>query len=95
MNTDKAFAEKIAADYAPKKTSKVVALRKLDQKAKLTPTVFASWSWDVSVTQSHRGWLPVAKYRWICRREPWHPWRCHQLSDFQKVLGSAEAKIRK
>ena len=41
MNTDKAFAEKIAADYAPKKTSKVVALRKLDQKAKLGPTVFA------------------------------------------------------
>ncbi len=41
MNTDKAFAEKLAADYAPKKTSKVVALRKLDQKAKLGPTVFA------------------------------------------------------
>ena len=30
MNTDKAFAEKIASEYAPQETRKVVALRKLD-----------------------------------------------------------------
>ena len=30
MNTDKAYAEKIASEYAPKETRKVVALRKLD-----------------------------------------------------------------
>lgn len=41
MNTDKAFAEKLTAEYAPKKTSRVVSLRKLDQKAKLGPTAFA------------------------------------------------------
>lgn len=35
MNTDRAYAEKIAAEYAPKETSKVVALRKLDRRAKL------------------------------------------------------------
>lgn len=33
-NLDKVYAEKIAEEYAPKKTSKVVALRKLDQKVK-------------------------------------------------------------
>lgn len=30
MNTDKAYAEKISSEYAPKETRKVVALRKLD-----------------------------------------------------------------
>lgn len=33
MNTDKIYAEQLANEYAPKDTSKVVALRKLDQKA--------------------------------------------------------------
>ena len=40
MNTDKIFAEQLANEYAPKDTSKVVALRKLDKKAKLPATVF-------------------------------------------------------
>ena len=40
MNTDKIFAEQLANEYAPKDTSKVVALRKLDAKAKLPATVF-------------------------------------------------------
>ena len=31
MNTDKIFAEQLANEYAPKDTSKVVALRKLDE----------------------------------------------------------------
>jgi hypothetical protein len=41
MNTDKIIAEKIASEYAPKKTSKVVALKKLDRKAKQIAEVFA------------------------------------------------------
>lgn len=41
MNTDKIYAEQIANEYAPKDTSKVVALRKLDAKAKLPANVFA------------------------------------------------------
>ena len=41
MNTDKIIAEKIASEYAPKKTSKVVALKKLDRKAKQTAEIFA------------------------------------------------------
>lgn len=40
MNTDKIYAESIANEYSPKKTSKVVALKKLDRKAKLGPNVF-------------------------------------------------------
>lgn len=41
MNTDKIYAQQIANEYAPKSTSKVVALKKLDRKAKLTANVFA------------------------------------------------------
>lgn len=41
MNTDKIYAESIANDYAPKKASKVVALKKLDRKAKRPSEIFA------------------------------------------------------
>ena len=41
MNTDKIYAEQLANEYAPKDTSKVVALRKLDTKAKLPAILFA------------------------------------------------------
>ena len=40
MNTDKIYAESIAKEYAPKGNSKIVALRKLDAKAKRPATVF-------------------------------------------------------
>jgi hypothetical protein len=41
MNTDRIYAEAIANEYAPKDTSKVIALRKLDRKAKLPANIFA------------------------------------------------------
>lgn len=41
MNTDKIYAEAIANEYAPKDTSKVIALKKLDRKAKRKANVFA------------------------------------------------------
>lgn len=41
MNTDKIFAESIANEYAVKEDSKVVALRKLDAKAKRPAHIFA------------------------------------------------------
>lgn len=41
MNTDKIYAESLANEYAPKDTSKVVALRKLDRKAKQPANIFA------------------------------------------------------
>ena len=39
MNTDKIYAEQLANEYAPKDASKVVALRKLDAKAKMPATI--------------------------------------------------------
>lgn len=40
MNMDKIYAEQLANEYAPKDASKVVALRKLDKRAKLPATIF-------------------------------------------------------
>ena len=40
MDTDKIYAEHLANEYAPKDTSKVAALRRLDARAKLPATVF-------------------------------------------------------
>lgn len=39
MNTDKIYAEQLANEYAPKDASKIVALRKLDAKAKMPATI--------------------------------------------------------
>lgn len=41
MDTDRIYAEAIANEYAPKNTSKVVALRKLDRKARSGANIFA------------------------------------------------------
>ncbi|MBE6622357.1 MAG: dihydropteridine reductase [Ruminococcaceae bacterium] len=46
MNTDKLIAESIAKDYAPKKDSKIVALKKLDSRAKLPATIF-TYTWGI------------------------------------------------
>ena len=47
MNTDKIIAESIAKDYAPKESSKLVALKKLDKKAKLPATIF-TYTWGIA-----------------------------------------------
>lgn len=49
MNTDKIYAEAIAGEYAPKDTSKVVALKKLDRKAKSRANIFA-YTFGVAMT---------------------------------------------
>ncbi len=41
MNTDKIYAESIVNQYSHKETSKVIALKKLDKKAKLPSEIFA------------------------------------------------------
>ena len=41
MNTNKIYAEHIANEYSVKKESKVLALKKLDRKAKLPANIFA------------------------------------------------------
>ena len=40
MNTDKIYAEHIENEYSAKKESKVIALKKLDRKAKLPADIF-------------------------------------------------------
>lgn len=40
MNTDKIYAESIAKEYAPKDNSKILALKKLDKRAKLPAEIF-------------------------------------------------------
>ncbi len=78
MNTDKIFAEAIANEYAPKDTSKVVALRKLDRKAKNPANIFA-YSFGVLMTlvlglgmclsQIHTAACPIdqtSAYRPVC-----------------------------
>ena len=49
MNTDKIYAESIAKEYAPKESSKIVALRKLDRKAKLPANIF-TYTWGIVST---------------------------------------------
>ena len=46
MNIDKIYAESIAKEYAPKNSSKIQALRKLDRKAKLPATIF-TYTWGI------------------------------------------------
>lgn len=41
MDMDRIYAEAIANEYAPKNTSKVMALKKLDRKAKSVANIFA------------------------------------------------------
>lgn len=40
MNTDKIYAEHVAQEYSIKDTSKVIALKKLDNRAKLPASIF-------------------------------------------------------
>lgn len=49
MNTDKAYAEKVALEYATKETSKVIALKKLDRKAKMGAQIFG-YSFGIVMT---------------------------------------------
>ena len=46
MNTDKIYAESIAKEYAPRENSKIMALKKLDAKAKRPATIF-TYTWGV------------------------------------------------
>lgn len=47
MNTDKIYAEQLANEYAPKDDSKVIALRKLDTRAKL-PAIVCTYTFGIS-----------------------------------------------
>ena len=62
MNTVKAYAEKLAAEYAPKQTNKVVALRKLDRKAKMGANVFAYSLFVLTILSKD---APVSSANWL------------------------------
>lgn len=49
MNTNKIYAESIAKEYAPKDNSKIVALRKLDAKAKMPACIF-TYGFGIAMT---------------------------------------------
>lgn len=49
MNSDKIYAEAVANEYTKKETSKVVALKKLDKKAKAPANIFA-YSFGIIMT---------------------------------------------
>ena len=94
MNTDKIYAEQLANEYAPKDTSKVVALRKLDARAKLPATIFtytfgiiAALVTGVLFHECNRQWnnyyVCSWGYCWYC----WISRYGHQLSNLQKDVG--------
>ena len=52
MNTDKILAESIAKEYAPKDSSKILALKKLDKKEHVN---YSIWFMPMSsLTAGHR-----------------------------------------
>lgn len=46
MNTDKIYAEAVANEYSKKEETDVIALRKLDRRAKLPATIF-TYTWGI------------------------------------------------
>ena len=46
---DKVYAQNVANEYAPKTNSKVIALKKLDRKAKL-PSIIFTYTWGIVFT---------------------------------------------
>ena len=87
MNTDKIYAEQLANEYAPKDTSKVVALRKLEGKASGNHLHLYIWNHyrahhrcrNVSFHESNRKrnnvYLYFGHYYWY----HWISWNGNQL----------------
>ena len=65
MNTDKIYAEQLANEYAPKDTSKVVALRKLDARAKLPATIFTYTFGIIAALVTGVGIIQLTKRCWL------------------------------
>lgn len=74
MNTDKIYAEQLANEYAPKDTSKVVALRKPDNKAKLPATIFTYTSGIITALVAGGGDVPMRSWSWPKRSANSKPW---------------------
>ena len=77
MNTDKIYAEQLANEYALKDTSKVIALRKLDAKAKLPATVYlhiwyyhcdGGWCWGWIKAMIGCSVMCLRRFHYVCYR---------------------------
>ena len=94
MNTDKIFAEAIANEYAPKDTSKVVALRKLDHKAKLPAEIFFNYGRrNVPLYESDWIWNDGFYDSWHYHWNYWFSTYGYQLSDLQENARKRQAEI--
>ena len=98
MNTDKIYAEQLANEYALKDTSKVIALRKLDAKAKLPATVFTYTFGIITALVAGVGMCLSMKVHYVCPRRDCRNYRAtghgRKLPHLQKIAGAGQAEIR-
>ena len=88
MNTDKIYAEQLANEYAPKDTSAVVALRKLDARAKL-PAHIVTYTLGVAAALLFGTGVCPRRPRGRCRNGG----HGHQLPALQTAAGKRETEI--
>lgn len=79
MNTDKIYAEQLANEYALKDTSKVIALRKLDAKAKLPATVFIYTFGIITALVAGVGMCLSMKVHYVCPRRDCRHYRARMF----------------
>lgn len=89
MNTDKIYAEQLANEYAPKDTLKVIKLRKLDARAKLTATIFTYTFGIIAalVTGVDRRQYDCNVCFGRCCWNYWTDWNGRELSYLQEDTG--------
>lgn len=61
MNTDKIYAEMLAAEYAPKTERRVIALRKLDRYAKRPAVIFVYVLGELMILHLGAGMFLISK----------------------------------
>lgn len=78
MNTDKIFAEQLANEYSTKDTTKVVALRKLDNRAKLPAYIFVYTFGIISALVMGWGNVLVHGNHWCSHYDHVYSRNCHR-----------------
>lgn len=86
MNTDKIFAEAIANEYSVKNASRVIALKKLDHRAKL-PANIAAYSLGI-VSALELGVGMCLSMRVIGSGKTIVPFTVHGGSGFSGIIGT-------
>lgn len=104
MNTDRIYAEQLANEYAPKATSKVVALRKLDANAKRPAQILnLHLRSDFRTDCGHRH-VPIHGCNWKQHHGNVCAWGCYrhcrinwdggELSFLPEEIGKGKAEVR-